>query len=223
MTGKIITIAQQKGGAGKTTLAAQLAVGLSCARAKVATIDIDPQASLTQWHAVRQKTLGDANTIFHEQLQGWRLRKELERLKHDYDVVIIDSPPHTQTDATIAIREADLVLVPVQPSPMDIWACGATLQKAKAEKVPALVVWNRVQMRANLTEQMQQMVESMDIASAETSLGNRVAFAASMLRGLGVCETESAASSVAVQEVFELVRELKRHKAIKGLSKAAAA
>jgi chromosome partitioning protein len=221
MSGKVITIAQQKGGAGKTTLAAQLAVGLICSRAKVATIDIDPQASLTFWHTARQKTLEDADTIEHVQLQGWRLRKEVQRLKQDYDFIIIDSPPHMQTDATVAIREADIVLVPVQPSPMDLWACGATLMKAKSEGVPSLVVMNRVSTRATLYGQMMETLATMDLNIADTTFGNRVAFASSMLRGLGVAETESAASSLAVQEVFALVREIKKHKAIKDLRKAA--
>lgn len=215
MTGKVITIAQQKGGAGKTTLAAQLAVGLTCARARVATIDIDPQASLSYWFAMRQKTLEDANEVHHQQLQGWRLRKEIQNLKEQgYDVIIIDSPPHTQTDATIAIREADLVLVPVQPSPMDIWACGETLRKAHSERIPALVVLNRVNMRAALYGQMFETLSNMKVDLADTTFGNRVAFASSMLRGLGVAESESAGAASS-QEVFALVRELKKHKTMK--------
>lgn len=216
MSGKVITIAQQKGGAGKTTLTAQLAVGLVCARARVATIDIDPQGSLTLWHTVRQKELGDANTIEHVQLQGWRLPKEVRRLKDEVDFILIDSPPHTMTDALIAIREADLVLVPVQPSPMDVWACGGTIQKCKTEKVPALVVLNRINARAALFEQMCNALQGMDLDIAETTLGNRVAFAASILRGLGVAETESAAASLSVREVFDLVREVRKHPALKG-------
>lgn len=215
MTAKVITIAQQKGGAGKTTLAAQLAVGFVCARARVATIDIDPQASLSYWFAMRQKTLGDANTITHQQLQGWRLRKEIQNLKSQgYDIILIDSPPHTQTDATIAVREADLVLVPVQPSPMDIWACGETLRRASAERVPSLVVLNRINPRAGIFAQMVETLAQMQVDIATSTLGNRVAFASSMLRGLGVAESESS-SHVAVQEIFDLVREVKKHKAIK--------
>jgi chromosome partitioning protein len=79
MPTKIITIAQQKGGAGKTTLAAQLAVGFSCARMRVATIDIDPQGSLTCWSTLRNDALQDANAITHVSTQGWRLRKEIDR------------------------------------------------------------------------------------------------------------------------------------------------
>ncbi len=217
MTAKIITIAQQKGGAGKTTLTAQLAVGFSCARLKVATIDIDPQGSLTCWTTLRNDALGDANAIAHVTTQGWRLRKEIERLRNDYDIILIDSPPHTQTDATIAVREADLVLVPVQPSALDIWACGETLKCAAAEHVPAIIVMNRVNARASLYDHMRTTLSDMNLDIATTVLGNRVTFAASIARGLGVAESEPS-SNLAVIEVFNLVRELKKHKAIKETS-----
>ncbi len=223
MPTKIITIAQQKGGAGKTTLAAQLAVGFSCARMRVATIDIDPQGSLTCWATLRNDVLGDANAITHVSTQGCRLRKEIDRLKDDrFDVIIIDSPPHTQTDAVIAIREADLVLVPVQPSALDIWACGETLKCAAAEHVPAIIVMNRVNARASLYDHMRSTLADMNLDIAITVLGNRVAFASSMARGLGVAESEPS-SNTAVVEVFNLVKELKKHKSIKdaGTKKAA--
>lgn len=215
MSTKVITIAQQKGGAGKTTLAAQLAVGFTCARLRVATIDIDPQGSLTCWATLRNQALESANDITHITTQGWRLRKEIERLKDDhFDIIIIDSPPHTQTDATIAIRESDLVLVPVQPSALDIWACGETLKCAATEGVPAVVVMNRVNARASLYEQMRATLHDMNLDIAPVTFGNRVAFATSIARGLGVAESEPS-SNTAVTEVFELVRFLKKHKSIK--------
>lgn len=218
----VITVAQQKGGAGKTTLTAQLAVGFTCARARVATIDIDPQGSLTQWHIMRNQSLGDANEIAHAQIQGWRLRKEIQRFTDEgYDIILVDSPPHTQTDATIAVREADVVIVPVQPSPMDIWACGETLKCAANEHVPAIVVLNRVNMRTSLYEHMVSALKSMKLNIAATTLGNRVAFASSMTRGLGVAESEPS-SNTAVQEVFDLVKELKKHPVMKTAAKKAA-
>jgi len=222
MTTKIITIAQGKGGAGKTTLTAQLAVGLSCARASVATIDMDPQSSLTLWYSQRQKTLEDANEIEHVQVSGWRMGQDIDRLKREgYDYILIDADAHQQSEFAAAIRMADLVLVPMQPSPMDLWASGMVLQAARAEHTPALVVLNRVNMRASLFAQMMEMIDRMNIECAQTTIGNRVGFASSMLRGLGVCETESASTSASVQEIFNLVREIKKHNAIKDTRKIA--
>lgn len=222
MTAKIITIAQQKGGAGKTTLAAQLAVGLTAARLRVATVDIDPQGSLTLWQDQRAQTLQDANTIPHRTSTGARLTSDMRDLRDQVDVIIVDSPPHTMRDTVNAIEMADLVLVPVQPSPMDVWACGATLQQARSAGIPALVMLNRINARTALFDQMTDQLVSMGFDIAETTFGNRVAFAASMARGLGVVETD-ASTSLAATEVFDLVRELKKHVTLKAAKSTRAA
>ncbi|MFN3701014.1 MAG: ParA family partition ATPase [Alphaproteobacteria bacterium] len=218
MAGRIITISQQKGGAGKTTLAAQLAVGFLEAGQSVATIDIDPQGSLSLWYAARMASLGAKNKLIHSQVQGWRLKKEAERMAEDYDIVIIDSPPHTETEATIAIREADLVLIPMQASPMDLWASRPTIKTAQDEDTQALIVLNRIDTRTKLNAAIADKLVELDTKVAKASLGNRVAYAASMMEGKGVTETEK--SSAAAAEINALLKELKKHDAIK-LKKAA--
>ena len=111
MVAKIITIAQQKGGAGKTTMAAHLAVAWAASgRRKVAIIDTDPQGSLTQWHSIREARMGEgATNLTFASISGWRVRSEIDRLSHEHDLIIIDSPPHTDAEARTAIRAADLV------------------------------------------------------------------------------------------------------------------
>src|SRR5690606_34037651 len=118
-----ITIAQQKGGAGKTTMAAHLAVALAQKGNRVGILDIDPQGSLSHWHGIREKTYGEGYTgLQHVAVSGWRVASEVSRMKKQCDFIIIDSPPHTETEARTAIRAADLILLPVQPSPTDLWA-----------------------------------------------------------------------------------------------------
>ncbi|HET6306380.1 MAG TPA: ParA family protein, partial [Rhodopila sp.] len=136
----VITVAQQKGGTGKTTLAANLAAALAASRS-VALLDIDPQHTLTRWHALRPAT---AAKLSFSNVSGWRLTTRLDQLKATHDVVLIDSPPQIDTDARLAIRAATLVLVPVQPSPPDIWAAQGTIALAAAEHRPAALVLNRV-------------------------------------------------------------------------------
>ena len=114
----VITVAQQKGGTGKTTLAANIAAALAADR-RVAILDIDPQKSSARWIGLRGAR---APSLTSSDLSGWRLAAELDRLRDTHDVVVIDTPPRIDTDARIAIREASLVLVPVQPSPPDLWA-----------------------------------------------------------------------------------------------------
>lgn len=217
--GFVLTIAQQKGGAGKTTLAAQLAAALAKDDISVATLDADPQGSLSLWYTARSASLGERNTIIHAPVQGWRLKKEAERYASECDVVIIDSPPHAESEATIAIRAADLVLIPLQPSPMDLWACRPTIKAAQDESTQALIVLNRVPPRTKLTAAITEKLNELDVTTAKTMLGNRISYASSLMEGKGVVETESA-SNAAVKEIKALVKELMKHEAVK-LKKAA--
>src|SRR5271170_4665593 len=100
MSAKIITIAQQKGGAGKTTLAAHLALAWASAGRRVAVIDIDPQASLSTWFQHRRERLrATAPDIDVAAITGWRVTAEVERQARNHDVVLVDSPPHAATEA----------------------------------------------------------------------------------------------------------------------------
>ncbi|GAB6054050.1 ParA family partition ATPase [Magnetospira thiophila] len=188
MSAQVLTIAQQKGGAGKTTLAAQLAVAFSRQGHRVALVDIDPQGSLSSWHAVRQERLGETNKLHLSDVSGWRLGNELNRLRAHFDMVIIDSPPHAETEAKAAIRAADLVLVPVQPSPMDLWATQPTIDLARSENRPLLCLLNRVPARSKLETQVRAKLRQQGLPVAATGIGNRAGFAATMMEGLGVAE-----------------------------------
>lgn len=202
MAGKVLTIAQQKGGAGKTTLAAQLAVGWAVRGLKVAALDIDPQGSLVKWHEVRLEGGGPADRPSVAKVGGWRIPNEVDRLRQSADLVIVDSPPHADTEAKIAVRAADLVLIPVQPSSMDVWATGQTLTLAVAERVRALLVMNRVPARSRLVEATRSMLLAEDMPVAAAAIGNRVAFAASMMEGRSVFETEPRGASSAELEAL---------------------
>ncbi len=207
MAAKIITIAQQKGGAGKTTLAAQLGVAFSAAGKQVALVDIDPQGSLSAWHSVRKDTPADTSRpVEMVQVAGYRASNELTRLKRASDIVIIDSPPHAETEAKVAVRAADLVLIPVQPSPMDIWATDATMDLARTSSVPVLLVLNRVPPRGKVIDAMREQLAKNGLPVANSVLGNRVAFVASMLEGQAVVET--ASRSAAADDIRNLVSEI---------------
>lgn len=207
MAAKVLTIAQQKGGAGKTTLAAQLAVAFAALGRRVALIDIDPQRSLAAWHKVRSEDgIGPAHPLHLSEVAGYRATNEISRLRGSHDLIIIDSPPHAETDAKVAVRAADLVVVPVQPSPMDLWAIQPTLRLAKAEKVSVLVVLNRVPPRGKIIETIRSQLEDDALPVAEGMLGNRLPFAASMMLGRSVLET--APRSPAAAEVRALASEI---------------
>ncbi len=203
MTCQVLTIAQQKGGAGKTTVTAHLAVAYSQQGKRVAVIDIDPQGSLTHWHSLRTQRFGEGYTgLNFSSLSGWRLGTEIARLKKHHDIILIDSPPHTETEAKTAIRQADAILLPVQPSPTDVWATRATIELAEKEKLPVHILFNRVAPNSKLLQQLKDELPQ----TLTSTLGNRVPFASCLLEGRTV--TETAPGSAAAQEVKILAAEV---------------
>jgi chromosome partitioning protein len=201
----VITVAQQKGGTGKTTIAANIATVLASGR-RVALLDIDPQRTLTRWHALRQARPVPPASIGLFDVSGWRLAGELARLRQSHDVVVVDSPPQVDTDAKLAIRGADLVLVPVQPSPPDVWAAEGTLKLAADEGRPAHLVLNRVPVAARLRDIVRADITARHLPALAAELGNRTGFALAFAEGLGVVEAEPR--TPAAEELRALVAEL---------------
>jgi len=202
----VITVAQQKGGTGKTTLAANLAAAFA-PDFRVALLDIDPQKSLTRWYKIRAARPQPAATLTFSEVSGWRLGAELERLKRTHDMVLVDSPPQIDTDARLAVRGADLVLIPVQPSPPDVWAAEGTLALAAAERRPARVVLNRVPPASRLGETVKADLITRALPLLRAAIGNRTGFATAFAVGLGV--TEAAPRSSAAAELRALLQELR--------------
>jgi len=208
MAGLVITIAQRKGGAGKTTLAAQLATAWLRWGARVALLDIDPQASLAAWVELRRARLGAKNVGFDfAALPGWRAAQWIEDRARGAEFVVVDGPPHAEVEARIAVRAAGLVLVPVQPSPLDLWATEATLAMVREERRRALVVLNRVPPRSGLTDRVAVDLAAAGAAIAATRIGNRVALVRAMASGLGVVESPGADSAAA--EITALAEEVR--------------
>ncbi len=146
----VITVAQQKGGTGKTTLAANIAAAL----APIAQGRAAGHRSAAQPDTMARAAARIGPGLTFSDVSGWRLAGELDRLKAAHDAVVIDSPPQVDTDARQAIRAATIVLIPVQLSPPDIWAAEGTLKLAAAEKRRAAMVLNRVPASGKLRETM---------------------------------------------------------------------
>jgi len=206
MAAFVILVAHQKGGAGKTTLAAHLAVALFDRTAKVAVVDSDPQQSLADWHRRRSEFRPRLDDIELHQVSEWRAATEMRRLRQSFDYVVVDSPPHRELSAKAGLRNADLVVIPVQPSPMDLWATESVLSLTRRENTPCLVVLNRMPPRSRLSGRISEIMREKAFPIADTRLGNRQVFASSLMDGLGV--TEAAPKSLAAQEINALSSEI---------------
>jgi len=204
--GKVIAVAQQKGGSGKTMLAAQLAVALG-ESATVALLDIDPQGSLTTWGKLRGTATKAVVKLTISSVSGWRLAAELEKLKATHDYVLIDTPPVIDSDARRAVRGADLVLIPLNPAPPDLWAAEGTLKLVAEEKRKAVLVFNRAPAASRLRKRMETEIAARRLALLEVALANRAGYANAFADGLGV--TEAGAGTQAADEIRAVVDALK--------------
>ena len=204
---RIIAVAQQKGGAGKTSLAIHLAVAWAGTGKRVALVDLDPQESLSDWFRLRaNKEVGSDLPISHRRMESWELQVGVRKLAAEHDLVVLDTPPHMDEEARFALRQAELVLVPLQPSPMDLWAGQGTISLASAEAAEPIMVLNRVPPRGGLTATAQEALKQLPARLAKSPIGNRVAFSGSLAQGLGITEAEP--KSRAAEEMRALAKEV---------------
>ena len=191
MLSKVITISQQKGGTGKTTLAVHLAMAfIKYHDLKVAIIDTDPQGSLGKWFMIRtEKKVSNENLTF-KTASLWGAQYEAKTLKNDHDIVIIDTPPKIESDARPSIEAADLVLIPMAASHVDFWATGAIVEIAKKANKKILAQINRSSQRSKLIDKTKNFIKSLDLKSTETIIGNRQIYTSSMGEGKTAVEKQ---------------------------------
>ena len=207
MLSKVITISQQKGGTGKTTLAVHLAMTfIKYHNLKVAIIDTDPQGSLGKWFMIRsEKNISNENLTF-KTASLWGAQYESKTLKNDHDIVVIDTPPKIESDARPAIEAADLVIIPMAASHVDFWATGAIVDIAKKANKKILVQINRSSQRSKLINKTNEFIKSLDLSSTKTIIGNRQIYTSAM--GEGKTAVEKQKKGAAVEEIKNLSEQI---------------
>jgi chromosome partitioning protein len=207
MPGRIIVVAQQKGGAGKTTLAVNLAAEFLRRGRSVAVVDSDPQGSLGRWFMARLDRLGaEGAGLDFATSSAWGVSYECEKYRKTHDLVLVDTPPKIDADLRPALRVADLVLVPVSVSHVDLWATESVLELAAREDRPVMIVMNRAAPRTRLAGDVAEKLSALPATRAETVLGNRVLFAETLGSGQSVVETRT--TGPAARELAALADEV---------------
>lgn len=184
---RTIALINQKGGVGKTTVALHLAGAFHQQGTDVVVLDLDPQASAAEWHDAR------ADKMPHvESIQPARLAKVVEHAAEiGTGVLVLDTAPHAESTALEAARCADLVLVPCQPSIMDLRAMRKTVELLKLVKVPAFAVLNGVPAIGTVADEAAEMIEgSLGLSVCPIRLGDRVAYSRCLIAGQVAQEIE---------------------------------
>jgi chromosome partitioning protein len=205
--GCVIALGNTKGGVGKSTIAGNLAWAFTLANPppKVLLVDADPQASITKWF-----DLGETVPFDRLQLTTARvLQQQLPRLRAQYQVIIVDCPPMQSDVTAAAVAQADLGLIPVQPSPLDMLAYSELvplLRQAQGFN-PTLTlrfVINQLAARTVLGSEVKESLADADIPLLPTMIHDRQVYRRVVAQGASVVTENGPAR----EEIFSLVKDV---------------
>lgn len=205
----VISIINQKGGVGKTTLATNIATCLSMEKEKVLLIDSDPQGSTRDWHAAGDSKLAVVG------LDRPTLNKDIQKIGDKFDWIIIDGAPHLADMAISAIKCSDLVIIPVQPSPYDIWASSDLIELIKERqsicdgKPLAYFLISRRIKNTVLSNEITSALNEYNIPVMRSYTCQRVIYSKSAASGMSVLNYENTDAKTEIINITKEIMELK--------------
>ncbi len=203
---KVISVLNQKGGSGKTTIATHLARAIQLKGFSVLLVDSDPQGSSRDWAAVNEE-----NPVPVVGIDRPTIERDLKRIA-EKDYVIIDGAPQAADLAISAIKASDIIIIPVQPSPYDIWATSdlVDLVKQRIEmtdgKLKAVFVVSRTIKGTKIGKEISVALSDYGLPVLETSITQRVIYPTSASMGSSVLDEEPTGE--ASKEINNLINEI---------------
>lgn len=208
MATHVIAVINQKGGAGKTTLSMNLAAGLA-KRGQTVVVDLDPQGSSRQWASMGSTAFPTPVKQIFGPWNAATLRENFESYRH----VVLDCPPSLESHASLqALRACDVALIPVLPSPIDLWASMKLPQEIEEARkvnpdIRAYLVLNQLEPNSALSVAMQDALAEFGVPVLKGSLRRRAAYRSAALEGISVYQMGGHGAS-AVEELEAIITEV---------------
>jgi chromosome partitioning protein len=206
----IISLINQKGGVGKTTLSLNIAHAFALDNKKVLLVDADTQQSALTWSEKRS-----SNLPFHVfALPTKTINREIQSFVKNYDFIIIDTSPRVTSVTESCVLASDLAIIPCQPSPYDVWASEESVKlvnKVKSvykDNLKATFAINRKIVNTSIGRDVSEALTHMGVSVFKTTISQRVLFAEAAVNGMTVYDLEPEGK--AAQEISKLVDEIKR-------------
>ncbi|MFY9221198.1 MAG: ParA family partition ATPase [Blastocatellia bacterium] len=213
MVARIITVCNQKGGSGKTTVSMCLAGALASQGKKVLVVDADAQGTATRWAASAEENTTFPAAVIGLSAANAKVHREIKKFVNDYQYIIIDCPPAADSPVPqSALLVSDLAIVPVIPSPLDLWAAVGIREvinqvKTINENLEARLIVNQCQANTSLAKESLEILSEFGIEVCHTKIGQRQVYRQIAIFGQTVNQLGKKAG-IALDEINSLTKEL---------------
>src|SRR4029453_18233178 len=213
MAAKVVAVVNQKGGSGKTTLTMQLAGTLAKRGIKVLVVDADSQGTATRWSSSAPEDTPFPAAVVGLSAAGNKVHREVAKFTDDYALIMIDCPPAVESPVPqSALLIADLALVPIIPSPPDLWAAVGIRQLIETlntinEDLQARLVINNLEPRTSLAKEALDILPELGFPLLRTILHHRTAYRQSAVFG-GMVHHLGRKATPAIREIEALADEV---------------